>query len=290
MPLDHLAASSTEVGGAPSARDLLLAPFDVDLDAPTYTEAQLRRALEISTTEVVEVFHRALLPVVDTVGVGIACEVRYRPGEQRLMLGGDFLDVVDTPSGEIAFVIGDVSGHGPLAAAVALAMRVSWRALTLAGADLADRLNRMNDVLTSLPRSAELFVTVCTGVIDRECTRAKVACAGHPPPILLRDGAHAVEVTPSLPLGVAPEERWRVISEVDLGPTWGLLVYTDGLIEGRRAPGSPERYGIDSLCGWLTPVAAAFGSDELDQLLTDVEATNGGRIDDDIAVLLLARR
>jgi len=259
-----------------TARDRLSAPF-----------AETAHELQVSTTEVIDVFHRALLPTVDTSGIGIDCETRYRPGEQRLMLGGDFLDVVDTTGGEIAFVIGDVSGHGPLAAAIALAMRVSWRALTLSGSDLEDCLNHMNDVLTSLPRSAELFVTVCAGIIDGDRSSARLVCAGHPPPIVLADGAAQVSISPSAPLGVAPDERAHDVVAVPLEDVWGLLVYTDGLIEGRRAPSSPERYGMDSLCGWLAPVGARIGATELDQLIDDVEAANGGRIDDDIAVLLL---
>lgn len=245
---------------------------------------------EISTREVVEVFHRALLPQVDTLGVGIECVTRYRPGERRLLLGGDFLDVLDTDSDEIAFVIGDVSGHGPLAAAVALAMRASWRTLALGAADLGECLNRMDDVLMSLPRSEELFVTACVGCIDRDRMTGTVASAGHPPPIVLTDDAVPVTLKPSPPLGVDRAQRHHELASFVLGPTWGLLAYTDGLVEGRRAPGSPERYGIESLCGWMTERASTFDADALDQLITDVESANGGRIDDDIAALLLSSR
>jgi serine phosphatase RsbU (regulator of sigma subunit) len=248
----------------------------------------LERALEISTTEVIQVFHRALLPTVDTLSVGISCTTRYRPGEERLMLGGDFLDVVDAIDGELAFVIGDVSGHGPLPAAVALAMRVSWRALTLAGADLESCLNHMNAVFASLPPSPELFVTVCAGVIDLERMTGSLVSAGHPPPIILTDTAVPAQLKPSPPLGVVTAHRRHEVTDIVLGPEWALLAYTDGLVEGRRAPGSPDRYGIDSLCGWLSEKGSDFGAAELDQLIKDVESVNGGRIDDDIAVLLLS--
>jgi serine phosphatase RsbU (regulator of sigma subunit) len=244
---------------------------------------------EIDTREVVEVFHRALLPEVETLSIGIGCETRYRPGEQRLMLGGDFLDVLDTTRGEIAFVVGDVAGHGPLAAAIALAMRVSWRTLALGDSDLVGWLNRMNDVLASLPRSDELFVTVCVGVIDRDRMTGSLASAGHPPPMVLTDVALPADIKPSPPLGVAEGQRHHTVTDLILGTDWVLLAYTDGLIEGRRAPGSPERFGVEALAGWLSKrEPARFGATELDQLITDVESANGGRIDDDIAVLLLS--
>jgi hypothetical protein len=40
--------------------------------------------------------------------------------------------------------------------------------------------------------------------------------------------------------------------------------------------------------GWLSEKGSDSGPTELDQLIKDVESVNGGRIDDDIAVLLLS--
>ena len=55
----------------------------------------------------------------------------YRPGERHLELGGDFLDVVDLGDHGLAVICGDVSGHGPDAAALGAMLRVSWEALVL---------------------------------------------------------------------------------------------------------------------------------------------------------------
>ena len=262
-------------------RGMAIAPFPRLADEGAGTIAEL-----------VAVFHRALLPTVATSNPGVRCETRYRPGERRLSLGGDFLDVVDAPDGQLAFVIGDVSGHGPFAAAVALAMRASWRTLALGEPVLAVWLSRMEQVLGSLPRSDELFVTVCAGLLDVAGRRGSVVTAGHPPPILLADGAIPIAAIPSPPLGVAPTSSHElVVSGFDLPDDWGLLAYTDGLIEGRIAPGSPERYGTESLARWLA-LRARSGLDlaGLDALIADAEACNGGPADDDVAVLLLSHR
>ncbi len=62
---------------------------------------------------------------------------RYRPTEERLRLGGDFLDVMSLPRKGLALIIGDVSGHGPAAAALGATLRASWQALVMSDADRA---------------------------------------------------------------------------------------------------------------------------------------------------------
>jgi serine phosphatase RsbU (regulator of sigma subunit) len=239
--------------------------------------------------ELVAIFHQALLPELDQLDGTVSCQTRYRAGEHRLLLGGDFIDVVATPDNEVAFAIGDVAGHGPLAAAVALALRASWRTLALGGSDIGLWLTRLDQVLASVHRSSELFVTVCVGVIDRDRATASIASAGHPPPILLTDTVEVVEVTPSAPIGLGVKGATHHVTTVGLPPEWALLAYTDGLIEGRLRPGSRDRYGTASLLRWLaTAHPVRLGAADLDQLITDTEAANGGPADDDVAILLLS--
>lgn len=273
------ATTSEQVEETRVRRGLALAPFP---RLPDFEDAD-------TIAELVAVFHGALLPTVATANTDVRCETRYRPGERRLSLGGDFLDVVDTSGGQLAFVIGDVSGHGPFAAAVALAMRASWRTLALGEPELAVWLTRMEQVLASLPRSDELFVTVCTGIIDAGCARGTVVSAGHPPPMLLTDTARPIVMTPSPPLGVAPEGGHEiVVSAFTLADDWGLLAYTDGLIEGRLEPGSADRYGAESLADWLScHEPNSLDRTGLDALIAAAEVANGGPADDDVAILLL---
>ena len=51
----------------------------------------------------------------------------FRPGEQRLRIGGDFFDLAVTADGSLAVVIGDVSGHGAEAGALSAKLRSAWR-------------------------------------------------------------------------------------------------------------------------------------------------------------------
>ena len=77
---------------------------------------------------------RGLLPspmLQDTPGVDIV--TRSRPSRQDALLGGDFFDVVQMPNRTVHVMIGDVAGHGPDEAALGVALRIGWRALTFAG-------------------------------------------------------------------------------------------------------------------------------------------------------------
>jgi hypothetical protein len=82
---------------------------------------------------------------------------------------------------------------------------------------------------------------------------------------------------------------------VELGDRWSLLLYTDGLVEGRIS-GGPYRLGAEGLMGLVRdalggapPFDPGRVSDEalLNRLIDEVRQLNGGDLNDDIAVLAL---
>ena len=116
----------------------------------------------------------------------------YRPGEGRMLLGGDFIDAVTRPNGSVAAVIGDVTGHGPDAAALGASLRAAWRALALRGASLQANMKTLNSLTLDESDRAEqgelglgLLATVCAVEIDAAGRRARFVNAGHPMPLLL---------------------------------------------------------------------------------------------------------
>jgi PAS domain S-box-containing protein len=215
---------------------------------------------------------------------GVQVSSRYRPGEERLLLGGDFVDAVTTPGGLLGFCIGDVSGHGPGPAAIGAGLRAAWRALALTGDDPATWHDGLARVFAASGAAEELFVTMITGVVDVATGRATFVCAGHPVPILLDGGARLLDLPAVPPLGIAGDRPQPATVELPEG--WGLLLHTDGLFEGRAAPGAIERLGQDALVAWLGH-RHEMGDADLDDLLAHVEWANGAPIDDDVAVLLL---
>ncbi|MCU1380254.1 MAG: hypothetical protein JWN29_3237 [Acidimicrobiales bacterium] len=274
-------------GGAFSAEDEAVLVQLAHMASAAIENARLYEAEQRArrrTDELSESLQAGLLPVLGHHD-GVRVASRYRPGEERLLLGGDFVDAVATPGGHLGFCIGDVSGHGPAQAAIGAGLRAAWRALALSGDDPAAWLAGLTRVFAAGEVSNELFVTMITGVVDTEAHRATLVRAGHPAPILLGAGASLLEITGGPPLGIDGDPAPAV--EVDLPEQWGLLLHTDGLFEGRAVPGATERLGQDALVSWLARRSERIADTDLDDLIAYVEWANGAPVDDDVAILLL---
>jgi serine phosphatase RsbU (regulator of sigma subunit) len=229
---------------------------------------------------------RGLLPQPTTRDPRLKVSTRYRPGRGSL-LGGDFYDVVETADGTLFVLLGDVAGHGPDEAAVGVCLRIAWRTLVLSGAPPERLLPVLQDVLAGERRAPEIFTTACMVVVPPSRKCADVWLAGHHAPILLDPEPHQLPSAGRGPaLGLLPHGTWTG-QRLDLGPSWRLVLYTDGWIEG-RVDGGPRRLGIPGLLD-LAAVSPALPStpDLLDDLLRSVHDLNGGPLSDDVAVVAL---
>jgi serine phosphatase RsbU (regulator of sigma subunit) len=240
---------------------------------------------------------RGLLPLPLLSDARLTVATRYRPGGGRMLLGGDFFDLVEAADGWVHVVVGDVCGRGPEEAALGVCLRVAWRTMVLAGRPMAEVLSAVQQVLEHERHEDRLFATLCMASVAPGRSRARLHLAGHPPPLLLTPGGVSELRAPvSAPPGIAHLEDWPV-TEVALGDSWSLLMYTDGLIEGRIGSG-PERLGSDGLTEIIEKYLHATRPagpwerrprDErlLDALVDQVRELNGGDLDDDLAVLAL---
>ena len=210
----------------------------------------------------------------------------YRAGDRRLILGGDFIDHVTAADGSIAAIIGDVAGHGPAAAGLGAQLRTAWRALHYAGTAAQDVLPILNEMVEAQGEEAGLFATVLCVWIDAGAGRMRHAVAGHPAPLrIASDGTStAVDVTPGPPLGIRLRTGWTV-GEVELEDTVQLLLFTDGAIEGRAAPQSDDRLGVEGLRALVAEQAGVADRASLTGLVDRVERLNGSALADDIALI-----
>ncbi|MFF4254062.1 PP2C family protein-serine/threonine phosphatase [Streptomyces sp. NPDC001663] len=235
---------------------------------------------------------RGLLPTPLLEGSSLRFAARYRPGRSRALLGGDFYDVVRTPDGTVHAMIGDVCGHGPDEAALGVELRIAWRALTLAGLCGDELLGTLQQVLEHERADDEIFATLCTVDISPDGRRAGLCLAGHPSPLVARPGRTA-ELLPydnnGPALGLLPGARWPRM-QVELGREWSLMLYTDGLIEGRIGAGL-ERLGQDGMVELVRRQLSEGlqGEALLRAAVNEVRQLNGGELTDDVAVLLLDR-
>jgi PAS domain S-box-containing protein len=239
-----------------------------------------REAFRIQSEEL----QAALLPHLDLAEGRVELAAYYRPGEARLALGGDFYDATEVPGGGLAVVIGDVSGHGPEAAALAANLRASWRMLALAGREPADLLHDLELMVRAERRQPDLFVTLCCAWLGYDDDRVRVIGAGHPAPLALRPTPVSVPGLSGPPLGVVHDASWTAVSHpLPVGDQ--ILFYTDGLIEGRSTPESGARLGLEGLMGLLPRDRLDFGA--LQSIVDDVAAANGAALPDDVAVVVV---
>jgi serine phosphatase RsbU (regulator of sigma subunit) len=241
---------------------------------------------------------RGLLPTPLLEGSSLRFAARYRPGRSRALLGGDFYDTVRTPDGTVHVMIGDVCGHGPDEAALGVELRIAWRALTFAGLCGDELLSTLQRVLEHERESDEIFATLCTVDIAPDGRRAGLCLAGHPAPLIVRHGQDGRPTPPAelLPhdnggpaLGLLSNARWPR-TQIELGAAWSLMLYTDGLIEGRIGQGK-ERLGQDGMVEMVRRQLAEGlrGEELLCAAVNEVRDLNGGELTDDVAVLLLDR-
>ncbi|WP_090791129.1 PP2C family protein-serine/threonine phosphatase [Asanoa ishikariensis] len=250
-----------------------------DEDALRLREVELRQA-ESARLE------RGLLPRPLMETDRIRVHPFYRPGRHAALIGGDFYDVVQSTPDRVDLIVGDVCGHGADEAALGVMLRVAWRALVLARVPDDAVLPALEQVLISERRLPETFTTVATVRIDLRANRATVRLAGHPTPLLLSNGKVAPVPAPNgLLLGVAPRPPRVYDLEFD-SDDWSLLMYTDGLIEGRVGAGD-ERLDVPGLVELVEAGRDVPLPDLPGWLVGRAEDGNGGALADDVAMLLV---
>lgn len=231
---------------------------------------------------------RGLLPNPLLRGTDLKLSLFYRPGRERALLGGDFYDIVETDSG-VHLLIGDVSGHGPDEAALGVALRIAWRSLVLAGLPASDVLLGVEQVLLAERGDDERFATVAMVSLDPDLATADLLLCGHPPPLLMtKDGVVEMDAEPAPALtmvpGTAPAPARR-----ELGADWGMLLFTDGLVEGCESPRSTGRLGVQWLAAHLEGLldGGLPGEDLARTLVAEAESLHGGSLPDDVAVIVV---
>jgi len=242
---------------------------------------------------------RGLLPSPVLSDARLSVSARGQAGGQQHLLGGDFYDVVEVADGWVHALIGDVCGRGPAEAALGVSLRVAWRTLVLARRPAEEILATLNELLEHERQDDTMFATMCMVSVTPDRRTGWVRMAGHLPPLLVTRGAVLeLETLTAPPLGLGQVRHWPG-TQVPLDGSWSVLLYTDGLIEGRIGKGS-ERLGSEGLMELIgeamraapegngeAGAAGPVGGPLLDRVIAQVRELNGKDLDDDLAVLAL---
>lgn len=189
----------------------------------------------------------------------------------------------------------DAMGHGLHSSQLAAVAVASYRNYRRAGADLPATVEGVHQALHST-FGGEHFVTGLFGELTVDTGRFRWVCAGHPPPLLLRDGrlVRELECPPSPPLGLSlPSTITRhapQVGEEHLERGDRVLFYTDGVLEARSPDG--EFFGERRLFDLLSRNLAARlpVPETLRRVVRALLEHQHGRLDDDATMLLVEWR
>ena len=207
--------------------------------------------------------------------------------EPAYSVGGDCFDyALNGPVLDLA--VFDAMGHG-LPSSVLSGLAVgAYRHARRSGVPLAEMIGRMDAAVAGL--MGDTFVTALVGQLDVRTGRLSWLSAGHPAPVVVRDGSVLGELVqaPALPLGLGLVDREPATpEEVALQPGDRVLLYTDGVVEARSPSG--EEFGVERLHDLLVREAGSglLAAEVLRRLVHACLQFQGGRLRDDATLLLV---
>ena len=156
-------------------------------------------------------------------------------------VGGDMYSFLSADSGA-GVLVADVAGHGVPAALIASMVKIALSSQARLADDPAALLGELDSLLRRDVRRA--FVTATYLWFDTTRRRVAVSNAGHPPPLLYRDGTFLELGGSGVLLGRFNVARYTT-TFTDLLPGDRIVAYTDGIPEARN--GRDEMFGEERL-------------------------------------------
>jgi serine phosphatase RsbU (regulator of sigma subunit) len=181
---------------------------------------------------IAQTLQHALLP--DEVPDTSALQVRasYVPAASGIDIGGDWYDFVKVDEDRMLLLVGDVSGHGLLAATTMATLRHAALAYAAEEPRPGAVLDRLQAFVNREPH--KYFATVLCALVDAGAHELTIASAGHMAPLLIADGeAGFVELEAGVPIGVAGGASYEE-TKIQVLPHSTLIAFTDGLVERRK--------------------------------------------------------
>jgi serine phosphatase RsbU (regulator of sigma subunit) len=241
-------------------------------------QERIRRELELGRQIQHEMLPRTPLRLGLTEVKGVSVPARE--------VGGDFFNYFQVADGQIALLVGDVSGKGVGAALLMANIQASLRTRLALGQDLAAIANALDiDVDANTPGS--VYATIFMAILNVATHRIRYVNAGHNPQYLLRQNG-SLEEMPStgLPIGKLTgrgyHERVAEVAEGDL-----LFFYTDGCVEAESE--TSEMFGAERLEAVLRSATAPGAGDAMALVETAVDQFRGSREPFDDATMMVVK-
>jgi sigma-B regulation protein RsbU (phosphoserine phosphatase) len=238
---------------------------DVEL-GEIHRELELARRIQLS-----------ILPGAFPESADFRVAARYVP---MTSVAGDLYEFLATGDRQAGLFIADVAGHGVPAALIASMVKMAATSQRVNAARPAQLLAGMNTALCGNTQGQ--FLTAAYVHLDSEKRELKYAAAGHPPMLLLRDGA-VREIAENGLILAAFDFATYSDKTITLEPGDRLVLYTDGLIEARNK--QEEFFGEESLKAALQNTARLTAAEAADKIISSVQDWATSQ-EDDLTVLV----
>lgn len=200
-------------------------------------------------------------------------------------VAGDAFDYsIDAEVAHVALV--DAMGHGLEASRMSSVAITTYRNCRRAGDDLHTTFDTIDRVIAEV-FGDHRYVTGQFGRLELATGRLSWLNAGHPLPLHVR-GDKVLGQLPCAPTAPAGWQGQRgPVAEVDLQPGDDVLLFTDGVVDGRSPEGVP--FGVERLGDLLVRSTSARLSppETVRRLCHDVFRHRGDELEDDATMLLL---
>lgn len=212
----------------------------------------------------------------------------YKPDSE---MAGDFYEVFPISETKAGVLICDVMGHGVRAALVVAMIRGLIEKESDSSSSPEWFLYGLNDSLVNIFSHAgiQMFATALYLVIDLEDETLEFATAGHPMPILVKDGVGSKlssdKIVRGPALGLVPEAPYGA-DKISLSLIDQLVLFTDGIYEIENADG--QEFGVERMLEVLSSKATKSGSEALDRLFeAGTNHADASTLGDDICMLAI---
>lgn len=252
-------------------------------------EIALRASLERASA-FARTLQQSLLPPQLPAVEGLDVAGAFRPARDGFGVLGDFYDVFETQHDRWFIALGDVRGHGPVAAETVASARWSIRAAAARTRHTSAVLESVNRQLAQradveAPHLTALLLTFSTDALG-EVLELGLTTAGHPPPLIRRADGRVEALAPAgRPLGMF-DDADLTMATLELRRGDALLVVTDGVTEARDDLG--RLLGETGLATAMERAPADADARGLaDHVVDTARRHQQGPLRDDVAVVVL---
>lgn len=214
----------------------------------------------------------------DVYGVSVPCDET----------SGDYFDYIRRPGGRLAFVVGDVSGHGIGAALLMSTARALLRAFASGEDPPSDVVTRLNRFLSGDVETGR-FMTLFYGEVSLRERKLVYVRAGHNEPLHYRSATDSFEELSEGGIALAMMEDFDFEATGPIALEKGdlLFLYTDGIVEAMDSKREP--FGLARIQEILRAHRDLPAKDLVERVRAAVRKHTGTDVREDDLTLVVAK-